>query len=312
MLKHTLHTILLLFLLSSSVKGQLKLTDDIGFTVGLTVNFGTKVNRVGLQAGAYYAKSIVQLNTGLRCYYSFNSYGPKGARPEVMYTLGALIAYGETDTLDNPFIHSLSNQTRHRYGIGYSYNFYWDKAETSQQTGTIAFHFPNTEILFENDMLIPAWSDEFRTGALQVAYYYKQETRFSVNLITWTGAFRHPNRKTVKDTDYPARFGYFDIKDCTHGNLSHGILGLQVQQMLPYYGQVASAMIGIDSERIRHAVQNRFIHDAMFLPPFWPPPPNPHFPMIDADDQPYLFKEGQEVRPAKFFMDMGLNPFMFY
>lgn len=310
MLKQLFH-ILILFVFTTSSYSQLKLTDDIGFSVGLAVNFGTKVNRVGIQAGAYYAKSIVQINTGIRCYYSFNSYGPKGGRPELMYSLGGLLAYGETDTLDNPFIHPLSNQTRHRYGVGYTYNFYWDKAETTQQTATIGLHFPNSEILFENDMLIPAMSDEFRTGGLQVAYYYKQDTRISMNLITWTGAFQHPNRKTVRDTDYPARYGYFDIKNCPHGTLSHGILGIQVQQVLPYYGQVASLMVGLDSDRIRHAVQNRFIHDAVFIPAKLRVP-NPHFPMIDKTGQPFLFEEGQEVRPAKFFLDAGLNPFVFY
>lgn len=309
--KHLIYIIVLFSVISTNIQSQVKLADDIGFTAGLTFNFGTKVNRIGLQASAYYVKSIVQLNTGLRAYYSFNSYGPKGNRPEVMYTLGALIAYGEKDTFDNQFIHPLSNQTRHRYGVGYSYNFYWDKIGTTQQSGTIAFHFPNTEIIFENDMFIPAWSDEFRTGAFQVTYYYKQETRVSVNLLTWTGAFRHPNRKTVKDTDYPSRFGYFDIKDCPYGNLSHGILGLQVQHMLPYR-QVASAMMGIDSERIRHAIQNRFIHDGLFLPVKRRVVPNPHFPMIDKEGNPFLFKEGQEVRPAKFFLDLGFNPYVTY
>lgn len=302
---------MLCFLYCPLAEAQIKLTEDLGGTVGLTVNFGTKVNRLGLQVGAYYAKSVVQINSGLRVYYSLNSYGPKGNRAEFMLSFGALLGYGETDTLSNPFIHPLSNQTIHRYGVAYAYNIYLDQVKTSQSTGTLALHFPNTEIMVENDILSGSGKDEYRTGALQIAYYYQQKTRLSLNAITWTGCLRNDNKKRVRESDYPARFGYFDISGCPYGGISHGIFGAQVQYALPY-AQVASVMVGADSEKIRHALQNKFMHDMPMVPKKWNTAENPHIPMVADDGNPFLFKPGQKLRPNKFFLDFGFNPTVFY
>jgi hypothetical protein len=68
----------------------------------------------------------------------------------------------------------------------------------------------------------------------------------------------------------------------------------------------------VDSEKVRHIVQNRFIHDMDYLPEQWVATENPHVPMRDADGGQYLFKEGQTLKPAEPFLEFSMNPSLFY
>ena len=60
------------------------------------------------------------------------------------------------------------------------------------------------------------------------------------------------------------------------------------------------------------AVQNRFIHDMEFMPDKWVATENPHVPMRDAKGGQYLFLEGQSIKPAKPFVEVSMNPSLFY
>ena len=66
--------------------------------------------------------------------------------------------------------------------------------------------------------------------------------------------------------------------------------------------------IGVDAEQIRHAVQNRYMHDELFLPKKWRDKNNHHFPMIDTKVQQYLYKPEQKVRKTKIYFNTFLNP----
>jgi len=127
---------LLLLLISSwsinESDAQLWRGGDIGGSLGLTFNIGTKVNRVGLQVNGFYTKHQIQVNTGFRLYYNYNSLGPKVKRTELQLNTGILYAFGQQDTMDNNFLHAVSNQTGYKYSVAYARNFYFEKL-TQQQ-----------------------------------------------------------------------------------------------------------------------------------------------------------------------------------
>ena len=89
------------------------------------------------------------------------------------------------------------------------------------------------------------------------------------------------------------------------------LLSFQVEQLMPYQ-QVARVNVGVDSEWVRHILQNKLIHDQYFVPKRFIKRPQMHFPMINTKGGQYLFKEGQKVRPTSFYFNVGMNSGVFY
>ncbi len=303
--------LLLISLLSfGESRAQLWHDGNIGGSIGLAFNIGSKVNRLGVQVNGFYVKDQVQVNAGLRFYYNFNSFGPKVPRPEWQLNTGVLYAFGDRDTLVNDFLHAVSNQTGHKYSLAYSRNFYFEKL-TRQQTGTFGFSLGKVEFIHENDAFSFHGKDRYRTGGVLLSYRLP-ETRFVLNTTLWHGNTHGPKVCRIKDTGgYPCRHGYKDLSETHCGKFSHGFFSAQVQQVLPYT-QTAGFSVGMDSEKIRHFWQNRVMHDLLLFPAKWESAHNPHYPMLDENGIPYLFKEGQELRPTRFYFDLGLNPGLFY
>ena len=73
------------------------------------------------------------------------------------------------------------------------------------------------------------------------------------------------------------------------------------------YYQTYQANIGVDSERIRHAIQNRFTHDLLIGHGI-----NAHVPMLNDEGGQYLFKEGQKIKPIEFYLNGFMNSGLFY
>ncbi len=302
--------LLVSFLWIQQSNAQVWRDGNVGGSLGLTFNIGTEVNRVGLQFNGFYANGHIQVNTGLRLYYNYNSLGPKVKRAEAQLNTGILYAFGKKDTMDNNFLHAVSNQTTYKYSVAYARNFYFEKL-TAQQTGTIGLSFGKVEFIHENDAFSFQGKDRYRTGGIILSYRLA-ETRFAVNTTLWHGNTHGRNARRIEDAgDYPCRHGYKDLSATHCGRFSHGIMALQVQQMLPY-SQTVHAGIGLDSEKIRHFWQNKLIHDLLLFPSSWENAHNPHYPMLDENGAPYLFKEDQVLKPTKFFFDLGLNPNLFY
>jgi len=297
-------------ILALPTNAQLWQDGNFGGSVGVAFNLGSTVNRLGIQVNGFYVKNHFQLNTGLRFYYNFNSLGPKVPRPESQFNVGLLYALGKQDTIANDFLHAVSNQTGYKYSIAYARNFYFEKL-TRQETGAIGLSFGKVELIHENDAFSFYGKDRYRTGGLLLSYRFP-ETRLALNTTLWHGNTHGSKVKRIREAgSYNCRHGYKDLSDAHCGRSSHGLLFLQAQQVLPY-AQTAQASVGIDSERIRHFWQNRVIHDLVLFPSKWENAHNPHYPMLDKDGNPYLFKEGQELRPTRLYLDLGLNPTLFY
>ncbi len=276
---------------------------DAGATIGLTIYLGNKTDRIGVFAGAWLRYDFVQINTGIRAYYNFKNLGPPGRYWGFNSYGGLLFGWGKCDSIINPFITSVSNQTTRRYSFAYSYNIYCDGIGTSQRTGTFALQLNRVNIITEND-LFGDNKDRFRTSAAVVQYRYKS-TIFGINVILWTGE----NGPRIANTNYPSRRGYKE--PVRFGSYSHGILCFQVQQDLGC-GQNVQASAGIDAEQIRHVFQNKIIHDFAFLPAKWVKNPSSHVPMLDTENKMYLYQPGQKIRKPTPYFNLAANPELFY
>ncbi len=276
---------------------------DAGATLGLTVYLGNKTDRIGIFVGGWVRYDFVQLNPGIRVYYNFKNFGPPGKYWELDTYAGLLFSWGKRDSIDNPFITNVSNQTMRRYSFAYSYNVYCDGIGTSQKTGTVAVQIDKISLITEND-LFGDNKDRFRTASATIQYRH-EKTIFGLSCILWTGE----NGMRITGTNYPSRRGYKE--PARFGEYSHGILCLQVQQDLGY-GQNIRADAGIDAEQVRHAVQNKVIHDFIFLPEKWVKNPSSHVPMLDTENSMYLYQSGQKIRKPTPYFNIAANPSLFY
>ena len=280
--------------------------NDYGINGGVIIALGNKIDRVGIRINAYYIKEHIQLNPELSLYFNFKNLGPKKQYLEGTASLGLVFGYGKHTTDTNLFLSSVSNQTQLKNSIGYSFNYYFNAIHTSQQTGILSFQFNQFNLIAENDLFARPKLDQYRTGALLIQYRHKN-TQFGINSTLFTGKMG----KKIMDKDYPFSHIYKDTTGGKYAHYSHGLLSAQFQYILPY-SQKIQGNIGIDSERVRHIIQNRLLHDLIFLPKPWRRQNSAHIPMLTEDNTPYLFKENQKVKSPHFYYNLFTNPNLFY
>lgn len=301
----------LLFALLSQSAGAQDL--QWGFSAGISLDAGTKVNRLGLHATAFGVVNFVQLNAGVKAYYNFQSLGLKKKTPELQVSGGLNFGFGQKDSVVSRFMGTGENNTLYRNAFGYSYLHYADRNQTSQSTGIFNVQVRQFLLMTENDLFAggKGWRDRFRTGAFLIGYTYK-DLRFAVSSVFWTGDY--VGCEIVRDSLYPARFGYRKEAGSHYGKYALGLLSAQVNWAIPTIPlhQNLRVNVGIDAEQVRNGIQNRFIHDQPYLPKSWIKHENPHIPMISDQQDQYLFQPGQRVRPASFYFNLGLNSPVFY
>ena len=304
------HGILIVFFLFFAInnKAQFSWENNTGFSFGISFTTGTHINRAGLFVSAFVFKDFYQFGLKSTYYYNFSAFEGKKKYGEFQQNIVLLLSYGKTDSIKSPFVSPLINQTNRKNSFAYSYNFYWNKIETSQRTGILAFGFGRWQILSENDIFATQASDRFRTASLLIKYNFLDYS-FGINTILWTGDPK--GAKNIKDPNFKARYGYKDMSKQPYGNKSAGILSLQMEYALPYYQAVKIAG-GIDSEKVRNALQNKLMHDMYFVPGKINKAQNPHMPMIANDGSIYTYKEHQKIKKARFYLRLAANENEFY
>ena len=115
----------------------------------------------------------------------------------------------------------------------------------------------------------------------------------------------------IHDDKYPHSKLYKTSKGENNTTISHGLLSAQFQQILPNHHKV-QANFGIDSEKVRHAIQNRLIHDQLFLPEKWQNKNGAHIPMLDQNGNQFLFKDNQKIKKMSLYFNLFANPSIFY
>lgn len=277
----------------------------LGLNLGLVSSFGTHFQRFGLSLQGYYVYNFAQVNAEIRLYDNFKNLGPPGEYAEMAATLGLVLAYGHKHSSYNRFLSPVSNQTRYNNSVGYSYTCWFNRIGTKQQTGIIALQFGHFSIISENDLFARPLLDRFRTGAILLQYQHRN-LQYGLNCTMWTGQM---GRQVKGNPHYPN--GYIDTTGGRYTHYSHGLLSAQVKYA-DAYGQFYQGNAGIDAEQVRNAVQNRLIHDLVFIPRKWYTPTNSHIPMLDTAGDQYLYKPGQKIKKPKPYINFNTSPAVFY
>ncbi len=304
---------MLSWLIWQPVKAQKDLlyaANGIGFNVGAHLAFGTHVQRLGFNLNLFFRQQQFQFNSELRAYYNFKNLGPKLRYTEFVLAQGIVFGYGPPALYNNPFISSVSNQTGYSHTIAYSYNAYFNRIGTTQQTGIVSFGVDNFSLLLENDILARPTLDRFRTGAFLLQYHYRDFFQAGLNCSIWTGEFGRKAEIFLIKAFY--NNCYMDTVGGKHTRFSHGILSAQFKYNTGYYGQIVQASAGVDAEQVRNEVQNKFIHNMKFIPASWQKSKNCHLPMLDTEGHVFLYQEGQVIRKPKPYFNFFANPGLFY
>ncbi|MCK5781710.1 MAG: hypothetical protein KAH10_03930 [Flavobacteriales bacterium] len=300
--------ILVLSAYSTTYSQEIK-PDDWGIKVGVSFNIGTHFQRIGLMFQGYYFNKFAQGNIGTQAFYNFRTLGPKVQSWEIVPNLGVHFYWGSQEKLFyNPEFSTISIQSQSPWSLGYSLKYYWDTKGTSQASGLISINLKNYILSVENDIFIGTGEDKYRTGTFLFAYH-KDDFEISIATQMWHGYANKAPR--IKETEYPANFGYMDLSNVKYGRISHGVLAIRGKY---YFNQNQSVQseIGIDSEKIRHFFQNKLIHDMPFVPKSWNKAENLHIPMLQEDGSPYLYGESEKVRKSKLYLQFGMNQPTFY
>ena len=280
-------SLIITLLLSARLFAQdiFPVNNNLGFRAGAVLAFGTHFQRLGLVFNFYYVHQQLQTNSEVRIYYNFRSPGPPLKHPELLLSQGIVFAYGAQRDSLNPFVSSVSNQTRHKNCVAYTYSTWFNTIKTSQQTGMLHFGTGNFSFIIQNDLFARPALDRFRTGALLLRYRYNDLAEYGLSCRLWTGQYKR--KAFISGIPAFSNDSYMDTVNGIYTAYSHGMLSAQINYLLPHF-QYASAEAGIDAEQVRDFLQNRFLHNMRFIPQAWLKRKNCHLPMTDTNGGPYL------------------------
>lgn len=292
--------IVVLFLTSWSSYGQNYFKEHFGGTIGIVANIGSHVTSLGVNVKGFYTDYFYQVNGSSTFYLHHHSFGERKKFVELRNGLGVVLLGGKKSGQIDFMLDGLNHQTPYNYGIGFNYLFYHDNRGTSQQSGGFAIHAKQVTIALENDVFGGQAKDRFRTGHVQFSY---RDSLFSIasGVNLWTGETANSAWDRVSFENCPS--GYRSLEDLPYGRTSHGIAYASFTYS-PIKYQYITAKVGVDSEHIRHAIQNRLLHDLILLPKKIERS-TPHYPRLDEHGCPVFEKE--QVRPAKIFLQLGVN-----
>ena len=292
--------LIFLFLLPVMINAQTFQNNVFGGSVGLVLNTGTTINSIGIKLNGYYSQYIYQFNAGTELRFNLSSYGKRKNFFESRNGIGLVLLAGPKEHNADFELSELHHNTNSLYGLGYNYIWYTDNVGTSQRSGGFGLHLNNLSILIENDVFAGQSKDRFRTGALTLTYLYG-DFKFALGNVIWTGETAGSAWQRIPLDNCPS--GFRILEDLPYGKTSHGVIYGSLSYSLPY-GQVSRFRIGIDSEQIRHSIQNRLIHDLIFLPSKVQRN-TPHYPRLDNEGCPVFYKN--EIRKNRLFLQLGAN-----
>ena len=281
--------------------GQEYFKQHFGASIGISATLGTHINSIGLNFNGYWTDYFVQVNVKSSLHFHITNLGGRKKYFEARNALGVILLGGkkERDTIDFQ-LDAINHQTKYNFGVGYNYIFYHDNTKSTQRSGGFAIHLKSFSLYHENDIFAGQGRDRFRTGQVHFAYHY-QDYKFGLGVKMWTGETR--GGKHVDFVNEKVRGGYKTLDHLQYGKTSHGILYGSFSLNLPYKQDVF-AKIGIDSEEIRNAIQNRLIHDLIFLPKSVKHHSS-HYPRLDEFGYP-VFEKGESKRD-RFYLQLGTS-----
>ncbi|PKR80900.1 hypothetical protein CW751_06945 [Brumimicrobium salinarum] len=271
-----------------------------GVQVGLSANLGTHITHVGLKIQGYYSYDFIQFNLGNHIRFNNTHLGKRKNFVTQRINTGVVLKAGKKSIAPQLIFDGLNHQSKSSLAIAYNYLWYFDNIGTSQRSGGWGIHIQQFSFLIENDIFAGSGRDRYRTSYAGIAYH-DDLYNISLNTQLWTGDTRGTPLLNTPDSIYQK--GYKDLSSTHYGKTSHGILSIGIDYEI-IYGNHASLVVGIDGEKIRNGLQNKFMHDKKFIPKKWRKP-NVNYPMLNIYGMPVHRKE--EASPLRFFMQTGLN-----
>ena len=291
---------LLIIIFPFFLYSQNYIKEHIGVNAGIVLNFGSHINAIGLNLNTYYTDYFFQLNAGSTIYFYGTAYGGRRKFWENRNSIGLVLLAGKRNTVRDFQFDGLNHQTNYDYGIAYNYLWYFDNVGTSQRSGGFAIHLKNISLYHENDVFAGGAMDRFRTGHFLISYK-RENFKLATGLAIWTGETKDGIK--VNHKEGKMRKGYKSLEESHYGKTSHGNSYISVVSNLPFQ-QNFHFRIGMDSEHMRHAIQNRLIHDMLLLPAKMNKT-SYHYPRLDINGCPTFEKE--TVRPSKLYTQFGIN-----
>jgi len=296
--------IILIFLISASL---LSSSQSLNTHMGIMLNLGTHIERYGLFIQNTLISNHWQTSLQFSFYHNTKTLGPQSPHWEAQSQINLMYAYGKININNNNLFNlNYLNKTRYNNVVGYGHTIYHNTVNTTQHTGTLYLGINKWTLIMENDMLGMTTSDQYRTGALHLSYR-SNRILYAMHQVMWTGE----KGKQIRNSNYPSRQGYRDMYHSRYGLYSHGIIYFNISLLMPY-NQIFQIGAGVDADQIRHIIQNKFLHDVIFLPKKFSNKNNAHFPMISQDGKMYLFEKTQKIRKPIPYIQTQLNPSLFY
>jgi hypothetical protein len=291
------HVLPIFLFIHTTIGAQIWVNDNWGVQFGLSFQFGTHVQQIGVKAQGYYTDYFAQANAGILTTFNFGNLGGRKFYPETRINTGLVLLGGKKDNIPRFILDGLNHQTGYQYGIAYNHLWYFDNVGTSQRSGGMGFHVQQFSVLLENDFYAGQGKDKFRTAHLQMNYHTAY-LNFGLNAQLWTGETEGAKKQV---TDEGVAFK--NISDLPYGKTSHGAFYFSLDYLF-LFGNVGSIDLGYDQEKIRHVLQNKFMHEKKFVPTKWRKP-NPDYPMLDEVGEPIL--DNRKAKKGRIYLQYGNN-----
>lgn len=278
---------------------------DYGIHLGLTASVGSHVNTIGFYLRSNVNYRFIQLNQSTDIQLSEKSYAGRRKMIETRNAFGMILLGGKKNLTPSFQYDALNHNTNYQYGIGYNYVFYNDNRGTSQNSGGFALHLGKLSIYHENDVFAGQSKDRFRTGTARISWT-DSLYQFAIGVNLWTGETSNTLWQKICTPKMPN--GFRSLEDKDYGGTSHGIAYAEFRMNQPF-NLHPYLRIGMDSEEIRHSIQNRLFHDLIFLPKNMERT-TPHYPRVD--DQGCAVFNRNERKKDLLYLQLGVNDYILH
>jgi len=270
-----------------------------GGQISAVIQLGTHQRSIGFELNGFAQYQFIQLNGSSRFQFYNLGLGKRSNFVENKTAIGLVGFFGPENQALDWQLNIWSKQARNDYALSYASIWYFDTKKTSQRSGAFGLQIKKMSFYHENDAFAGIATDRFRTGELLIQWS-DSLVKIGTGLQIWTGETTGVP-KQFKPEIYPKAFK--NISTLPYGKTSHGIVYSQIQYRI-FQHQTVSLRVGIDSEEVRHVIQNRIFHDLPFLPKKYQNQ-TPHYPRLNSEGLPVFTKS--EARKNKFYLSLGMK-----
>lgn len=269
-----------------------------GVKLNVVFRTGSHEKSIGFRLNTYFQYRFIQLNGSSSFQFYNYSWGNRRKFIENRTALGIVGFFGQKNQYIDWNYSTLTKQSPHDYAVSYSSIWYLDNVGTSQRSGAFGIQVKRISVSHENDAFAGIATDRFRSGGFNFCW---NDSLYKIGsgIVIWTG----------ETTGVPKQFNpkvypksYKNLSVLPYGKTSHGVLFGQVQ--FRARNNSVGLQIGLDSEEIRHQIQNKLFHDLPFLPTKFQNQ-TPHYPRINDYGFPVFTRK--DVRKNRFYYSLALN-----